>query len=447
MEEAETVSSELTMEQALELGIQMLKVGALDDAARLYGALREALPDEPNVLHFSGVLAHRQGRSEEAIELVRRSLEIDPNQPDCYSNLGIIYNALHRAEDAIAAYQKAIALEPAHANAYNNLGVLLRGTQRVGEAEAAYRKALELDPQFVDAHHNLGVLLASIGRTKEAVICYCRVTTLCAGHPEARRMLGLAYCVLGQRDKAIELYEEWLKEEPGHPVVSQLLAGCTGRDVPARASDECVQIIFDNFAASFESKLAHLRYRAPALVHMVLESSGLTPAKDRDVLDAGCGTGWCGPLIAPYARHLTGVDLSAGMLEQAKTKGVYDELVQAELTLYLRGRPNAFDVIVSADTLVYFGDLVPAVAAARAALRDGGLFVFTIEEIVDADTGEDIRLEPHGRYTHAQRYVERVLHDAGFGTDILHAELRMESGVPVRGLVVRATVNEGDVHA
>lgn len=446
MDDATAISGELSIEQALNLGVQMLKVGALDDAARLYDTLRSALPDDPNVLHFSGVVAHQQGRSEEAIALIRRSLEIDPKQPDCHSNLGIIYNALHRADDAIAAYHQAIALEPAHANAYNNLGILLRSTRRVAEAETAYRKALELDPKFIEAYHNLGVLLASIGRTQEAVICYCKVTTLSPRHPETRRMLGLAYCVLGQRDKAIELYEEWLKEDPGHPVVTLLLAGCTGRDVPARASDACVQIIFDNFAASFESKLAHLQYRAPALVQTMLEASGRPAAKQFDVLDAGCGTGWCGPLVAPYARHLTGVDLSAGMLEQAKAKAVYDVLEQAELTQYLQAHPQAFDIIVSADTLVYFGDLVPVITAAAAALRPNGLFVFTLEQLADQDAGSDIRLEPHGRYTHAQPYAERVLRGAGFAADIVHAELRMESGVPVRGLVIRATPATGDVH-
>ncbi len=71
----------------------------------------------------------------------------------------------------------------------------------------------------------------------------------------------------------------------------------------------------------------------------------------------GCGTGLCGPLIRGYARRLIGIDLSSGMLTQAKEKQLYDELWQVELTEYLRDQVEAFDVIVSADTLVYFGAL------------------------------------------------------------------------------------------
>lgn len=56
-------------------------------------------------------------------------------------------------------------------------------------------------------------------------------------------------------------------------------------------------------------------------------------------------------------------------------------------------------------------------------------------------------LEPHGRDTPSRRYVERVLQDAHFSPTIVLAELRMESGVLVRGRVVRATAVDGEAHA
>ena len=49
------------------------------------------------------------------------------------------------------------------------------------------------------------------------------------------------------------------------------------------------------------------------------------------------------------------------------------------------------------------------------------------------------RLELHGRYSHARAYVERVLTAAGLQPWIVPAELRMESGAPVAGLVIRGT--------
>src|SRR5207247_6709381 len=154
------------------------------------------------------------------------------------------------------------------------------------------------------------------------------------------------------------------KEEPGNPIARHMLAACSGRDVPSRASDAYIKRTFDSFAASFDSKLAKLAYRAPALVAEILADSDVDASKGLDVLDAGCGTGLCGPLIAPYARRLVGVDLSERMIDQARARNVYDELVRRELTAYLRESTSAFDVIVSADTLGYFGPLEGVVAPA-----------------------------------------------------------------------------------
>jgi predicted TPR repeat methyltransferase len=171
----------------------------------------------------------------------------------------------------------------------------------------------------------------------------------------------------------------------------------------------------------------------------MLGRSGLEPLQHLDVLDAGCGTGLCGAIVAPFARRLVGVDLSEGMLAQARHKNLYQDLVKAELTDFLRGRNDAFDLIVSADTLVYFGDLRQVVPALAKALRPEGMVVFTLEHAGGSEADIDYRLEPHGRYSHSRAYVEGLLASAGLRSTIVPAELRMEAGVPVAGLVVRGT--------
>jgi predicted TPR repeat methyltransferase len=218
-----------------------------------------------------------------------------------------------------------------------------------------------------------------------------------------------------------------------------MLAACSGRDVPPRASDAYVEKTFDSFAASFDSKLAKLSYRAPQLVTEMLSRSGAAPSKSLDGLDVGCGTGLCGPLLVPYARRLVGVDLSARMLVQARERSIYDELVQRELTAYLDDCQDTFDVIVSADTLVYFGPLEAVVAAAHRALRPGGQLIFTVEE----SAGAGYSLGTSGRYRHARDYVEAVLTEVTLRPDIVSAELRLEAGEPVAGLVVQGKSEEG----
>jgi len=393
------------------------------------------VPDHADALHFSGVLAHQQGQTDDAVALIERSLELAPERADWQSNLGIVLQDRLRLDEAATAYRRAIALDPNHANAHSNLGVVLRAQGEVDEAEAAYRAAIRIDPEHLDAYHNLGVLLNAQQRPREAALCFSKIITLRPKHPEARRLLALAHCTLGEVDRAVEIFEDWLREDPDDPIARHMLAACSGRDVPPRASDAFVERTFDSFAANFDSRLAKLLYRAPALVTEVLKQSGVARSKSLDVLDAGCGTGLCGPLVGPYARRLVGVDLSEGMLEQARSRNVYDELVKSELTAYAGGCNDAFDVIVSADTLVYFGPLEPAVAAFASALRPGGRLVFTVEEL----ERDGYSLAPSGRYRHASEYVEAVLANAGLRPEVVSSELRLEAGEPVAGLVVLGT--------
>jgi predicted TPR repeat methyltransferase len=439
MEQSPTKDRAVSLDEAISIAIRMQQNEQWKAAEDIYCRVLEVEPDFADAVHFSGVLAHQQGRSEQAIALIERSLELEPNRADWYSNLGIVLRDRMKLDEAAAAFRRAIARDPNHVNAHNNLGVVLRAQGHLVDAEAAYRAAIRVDPDNSDAYTNLGILLNGQKRTHEAVVCFCKVITFKPKHPEARRLLALAHCTLGEVDKAVEVFEEWLKEEPDHPIARHMLAACSGRDVPPRASDGFVEKTFDSFAASFDSKLEKLLYRAPALVAEMLAGSNIEASKSLDVLDAGCGTGLCGPLIAPYARRLVGVDLSTRMLAQAKARKVYDELFKVELTAYLRDCPGSFDVIVSADTLVYFGPLQDVVVASADALRPGGRLIFTVEQLSGAGSGAGYSISHHGRYCHSREYVERVLAGANLRPEIVPAQLRLEAGDPVPGLVVRAT--------
>jgi predicted TPR repeat methyltransferase len=437
MPESETPARALTIEEAVSVAILLQRNEQLAAAHELYRRVLEVVPDHPRALHYAGVLAQQEGRKEDALALIEKSLALAPDQADSYNNLGIVLQSLGRLEAAANAYQRAIVIDPSHANAYSNLGVILRATGRSSEAEAAYRKAIDLNPQHIDAHTNLGILLNGLRRTEEAVACFCKAITLRPKHRDTRKLLALAHCTLGEVDKAVSIFQEWLEDDAADPIPLHMLAACTGREVPPRASNAFVQQTFDSFAASFESKLERLSYRAPTLVAAMLADAGVEQAEALDILDAGCGTGLCGPLLLPYARRLTGVDLSEQMLTRAREKHVYDELVQAELTEYLAKHPAAFDVIVSADTLVYFGDLRETFAAAAAALRSGGYLIFTLEQLAGV-APNGYRLEMHGRYSHDRTHIEQLLAEHGLQPVIAQAELRLEAGVPVAGLVVRA---------
>jgi predicted TPR repeat methyltransferase len=195
---------------------------------------------------------------------------------------------------------------------------------------------------------------------------------------------------------------------------------------------------FDAAAAGFDDNLQQLEYRAPELVAAALKRMVGERAL-AVVLDAGCGTGLCGPLIRAMAVRLAGVDLSVKMIDRARTRSVYDELHVAELSTFLRANSEAFDAIVSADTLVYFGGLDEPLRAAQSALRRDGLLIFTLESLNGEAARDEHRLQFHGRYAHSETYVRRAVQDAGLAMESLcHETLRRERLEPVNGFVVTA---------
>lgn len=159
------------------------------------------------------------------------------------------------------------------------------------------------------------------------------------------------------------------------------------------------------------------------------------PAGICDVLDAGCGTGSLGTLLHHRARSLVGVDLSQEMLTRAAQRGVYGQLHRAELTAFMAEHPAAFDLIVAADVLIYFGDVAPLLTAAATALRPGGWMAFSVE---DLDSG-DWRLMLHGRYCQSEPYIRRCLAAAGMeAVHLTRSILRSEKGQGVAGSIVLA---------
>lgn len=439
--------TEMTIDDAVAYATRLHRIGELDAAETLYRRVLEVAPDHPDALNFLGIARHQRGHVEESIALMRRSLALRPDAPGVWNNLGNILLDLGYFDDAGEAYEQCIRLAPDEPLVRNNLGVLRRSQGRVAEAEAAYRQVLARDPKNIDAHNNLGNLLAGLGRVEEAVRHYCETIALMPANPAARKMLGYAYYMLGRYEEAADFYRAWLAEEPDNPTARHHLAACTGQDVPERAADIYVESVFDGFADSFDAKLAALTYRAPQLVADAVAALYGEGGRQLDVLDAGCGTGLCGPLLASHARSLIGIDLSQPMLFKAEGRGVYDQLLKAELTAFLQQAPaGSYDLIVSADTLCYFGALEAVFAGALQALRAGGALVFTVEMAADAsaDDGRGYLLAPHGRYVHRPAYVTRALAEAGFG-EIAGAEveLRTEGGKPVPGLLCTAVKARG----
>ncbi len=427
----------MSLVEALDKAQSFQRTEDLEAAESIYGEILEQLPDEPNATIFLGILRHQQGRSEDGVVLLRRATELVPDEAGVWLNLGNVLIELERFDQAAEALRRSLELKPESAAVFNNLGIAHLRCGKLDDSEEAFLKGLELEPDRADVHFNYARMLNAAGRHRESIAHSIQALENDPTQASSRQLLCMSYSVLGEREKAIESLLEWRALEPDNPQVDHLMAAVGGTETPQRAADNYVKHVFDGFASTFDHKLGLLEYKAPQLVTEALLAVRHLLPEAPHIVDAGCGTGLCGPLLKPHVGRLVGVDLSQGMLDLALVRKVYDELEQAELTAFLEKSPASFDVIVSADTLCYFGDLNGFLDAARRALRPPGVAIFSLE--ASADETADFQLHVHGRYSHAKPYVLRTLDAQGFDVRAIDAQvLRREMNEPVHGWVVTA---------
>ena len=441
--------------------------GELEAAANAYRRAVAAEPGHFRALHNLGVIEEALGRTEEAEKAYASAIEANPDGPLSHYSLARLRQLDSRLDEAEAGYRRAIELDPGLAEAHFNLGQLLleRGAapaaeamlreavragfvapgatgmlgdalfaqRRLHEALEQYKRRAEEAPGDAMAQFDVAKTLEFMKRSDEAIECYRKSLALEPASTAANEGLVRALDAAGRRDEALAAVRDWIARDPDAPVARHMLASLGGAAAPARASDAYVANTFDRFAGDFDATLARLDYRAPQLVMGAAAVLLGEPGGDLDVLDAGCGTGLAGPMIRPWAKRMEGVDLSGEMLLRAHRRCGYDALHHAELAEFLGREAAAWDLIVSADTLCYFGALEEVFAAAAQALRPGGVLVFTLERL---QQGVRFALNAHGRYAHEEKYVHAALADAGFEVTPGRGMLRMEGGVAVEGLVI-----------
>lgn len=373
----------------------------------------------------------------------RRALAARPRFAEAWNNLGNVLSGGARWEEAAASYRAALECGLEHPLVHYNLGTTLRKLREQPVAAREFRHALAMRPDYAEAWNNLSNLRRDEKRFDLACRGYLRALRLRPDWDEAHDNLSAALYLLadaGQAATAREMAAQWRAAHPDHPLARHLGAALAGEAGDDRAADEYVRQVFDIFAADFDERLEELGYRAPQALTDALRSAGiLADGAGLDVLDAGCGTGLCAPLLRAAAKRLDGVDLSEGMLARAAERGLYDGLHAAELTAFSLSHVGAYDLIVAADVLCYFGDLTAVLAAARGALRPTGVLAFSVERWERPESGRAYVLQTHGRYAHNESAVYAGLTAAGF--ELLLVEittLRLESGKPVEGLIVLA---------
>lgn len=154
---------------------------------------------------------------------------------------------------------------------------------------------------------------------------------------------------------------------------------------------------YDEFAHRYEE---HRRPNRPDGYHALVDDLEVELVErygaGRDVLECGCGTGLLLERFTRFARRAHGIDLSPGMLERARARGL--EVREASVTA-LPFDDASFDVACSFKVLAHVPDVASALGEMARVTRPGGVVIAEFYNPVSM-RGLVKRLGPAGRVSH-----------------------------------------------
>jgi len=290
---------ELTVEQALQQGIEAHKAGKLEDAQRIYYSILTSQPRHPHACHNLGVLKASSNKTDAALPFFKIAIESNPTIEQfwlSYIEALIKVSQYSDASLAIAQAEKhgiegerlrSLALQlssniqkqnaateipsqellkslllhyrkgelnkaeqlseritqdfPMHQFAWKILGSTYRRTGKKSKALYAYRKAVELSPEDAAAHSNVGVTLKGMGRLEEAEFSHRKAIGLKPDFVEAHCNLGISLQGQNKLLEAEASYMQAISLKPDLAEAHNYLGGTLqkqGRIDEARAAYE-----------------------------------------------------------------------------------------------------------------------------------------------------------------------------------------------------------------
>jgi tetratricopeptide (TPR) repeat protein len=226
---------ELTVQQALQQGVDSHKQGKFQDAERLYRAILQANPNHPDANHNLGVLAVSVGKTKAALPLFKNALEANPRIEQfwlSYIDALIQEQQLGEARKILEQAKKQ-GVSPNRLNSYEEVLIIktqLRNSQptpvsrpvkhvgpsqqqlnnllvhdQKGEFATAEKNALSITQDYPNHHlawKVLGAVLWQTGRMSEAVKANQTAVELLPEDAEAQNNLGNMLKELGRLDEA-----------------------------------------------------------------------------------------------------------------------------------------------------------------------------------------------------------------------------------------------------
>ena len=169
----------------------------------------------PNAWNNLGIVAAREGNTDEAIEYFLKALELNPEHVVALGNLASAYRQKKDLENARIVLERALRIDPDNAEINFSMGMVCAQSNDLARAYEYLQKALAARPVFPEALDNLGIVYFLTGRPDEAKRSLEESIRVAPSYERAYLDLAKVYAMQGDKAKAREVLEQLLKIHPG----------------------------------------------------------------------------------------------------------------------------------------------------------------------------------------------------------------------------------------
>jgi tetratricopeptide (TPR) repeat protein len=189
-------------------------------ATKLHASYPDTLANAWNNL---GLIAARDGHTEEAIGFFRQALQSSPDHLVALENLGSAYRQLKQWDEARKAFERALEVTASDPEANYGLAMVFAQNEDTARALEHFQAALRSRPAYPEALNNLGILYLRTQRRDEAVAQFEECIRLAPTFDQAYLNLARVYAVENAPAKARAVLLDLLKQHPGQPQAEELL--------------------------------------------------------------------------------------------------------------------------------------------------------------------------------------------------------------------------------
>ena len=360
----------MTLDEAMAMASRYAQQREFDSAQNVLQQILAVVPDNPEALHCLGVVLTNKGERQGGFDAMLQAARLSPQTHFLYPLLKSTFNCrAFEALDHLCAEFKTYILNDIQ---LLPIWVALHIWRNENTAALALIDVgLRLVPDHSELLHHASVALLRLGRHEEAIQAFAKRTT------------------------------PYVRQERNLQNVRDAYAG---------------------LAPSYDANTLHQTFSRTLLE---LVAKALPDLKMNQVLELGCGTGVMSDHLPKTVTKLVGVDISSDMLDVARQKQAYTQLICGDLMSVLSGYNDRFDTVLSSGVLYHIDDLTPIFEECCRILHPGGVFAFSVDPMTD---DQDIAVSCPGEYCHSRAYLRKLAQQAGF-TEIA-MEIQMHRAAP-----------------